>query len=391
MNLILRTATLALLLSQLGCRTSSPMSTASGIRHFYLGTYSTQLGHVDGKAKGISYWSIDLESGGLSKEAGPWPIVNASHLCTSLDGRNLYAISETSEYEGKEDGYLTSYGVDPKNGHLESLGTISSQGVGPAYVALDQSGRFLLLANYVAGNVVVYPRGKKGRLQPPSANIQHSGSSINPDRQEGPHPHSIITSPENDFVLVADLGLDKIKVYGFDEETGELTPQSDRDVSVPAGSGPRHLAFHPSGHYVYLTLEMSSQVAAYRYNQGQLTLVDLYSTLPPTFSGSSSNAELRITSNGRFLYASNRGHDSIAAFTINADSGELTFVHTISTQGKTPRNFAIVPGDKLLVAGNQDSHSILSFHIDQESGRLTSTGKKAATPSPVLFHFDSRH
>ena len=391
MNLILRTASLALITSLLACSTSNPMPSASTKRHFYLGTYSTQLGHVNGKAKGISYWSIDLKSGALKEEAGPWPIVNASHLCTSPDGHNLYAISETSEYKGTEDGYLTSYAIDSKTGHLESLGTISSQGVGPAYVALDQSGKYLLLANYVAGNIVVYPRGEKGILQAPSANIQHSGSSINPDRQEGPHPHSIISSPENDFVLTADLGLDKIKVYGFAEETGALTPKPSLDVTVPPGSGPRHLVFHPSGNYVYLTLEMASQVAAYQYHQGQLTLVDIYSTLPQSFTGSSSNAELRITSNGRFLYASNRGHDSIAAFAIDTNSGELTFLHTISTQGKTPRNFAVVPGNNLLVAGNQDSHSLISFRIDQESGRLSSTGMNAATPSPVLFHFDSRN
>ncbi len=387
MKTICNAGILALGLTLLGCKTPQTMSVESAQQAFYLGTYTTKLGHVDGKAKGISLWSFDTESGALKKKAGPWPIVNPSHLCTSPDGRYLYSISETSDYEGREDGYLTTFKIESGTGELRELDTISSQGVGPAYVSLDQSGRYLFSANYVAGNIVVYPRNRNGTLGEPTANIQHTGSSINPDRQEAPHPHSILASPDNQFVLVADLGLDQIKVYSFDESDGTLEARPTLDTEVPGGAGPRHLAFHPSGKYVYLTLEMSSQVAAYQYQDGKLTLIDIYSTLPPRFSGSSSNAEIRITSNGRFLYASNRGHDSIAAFKIDVASGELSFLQTISTQGKTPRNFGIVPGDAFLVAGNQDSHTMLSYHIDPEKGTLRPTGKRIASPSPVLFHF----
>lgn len=387
MKTIIQAGTLALLATTLGCQAPHTMSIGNDKQPFYLGTYTTTLGHVDGKAKGISLWSIDLDSGGLTKEAGPWPIVNPSHLCTSPDGRYLYSISETSEYEGREDGYLTSFKIESGSGELTELGTISSQGVGPAYVSLDRSGRYLFLANYVAGNIVVYPRGRNGLLEEPTANIQHSGSSLIPDRQEGPHPHSIVASPDNQFVLVADLGLDQIKVYGFNQGDGTLEPLPALDISVPEGAGPRHLAFHPSGEYLYLTLEMSSQVAAYHYEDGKLSLIDIYSTLPGRFASFSSNAELRITSDGRFLYVSNRGHDSIAAFKVDSANGELSFLQTISTQGTTPRNFGIVPGDAFLVAGNQDSHTLLSYHIDPEKGTLRPTGKKSATPSPVLFHF----
>jgi 6-phosphogluconolactonase len=388
MNRLTLTLCFASALYLLGCATSTQMSDSTSIQHFYLGTYSTKLGHVDGRAKGISYWSLDSETGALTKKGGPWPIVNASHLCTSRDGKFLYAISETDEYKGEEDGYITSYAIDSKTGGLTELGTISSEGVGPAYVSLDQSGRYLLLANYVAGNIVVYPRLRNGLLGEPTSNVQHTGSSINPERQEAPHPHSIIASPDNQFVLAADLGLDKIKVYGFDDKSGALEPLPTHDAITPAGSGPRHLVFHPSGNYVYLTLEMASQVAAYAFEAGKLTLVDIYSTLPLGVRTPSSNAEIRVTQDGRFLYASNRGHDSIAAFQINEATGELTLIHTLSTEGKTPRNFGIAPNDRLIVAGNQDSHTILSYKIDEETGRLTPTGKKAATPSPVLFHFE---
>lgn len=387
MNPLNLTFCFASALCLLGCATQSDMSDSSPAHSFYLGTYSTKLGHVDGRAKGISYWSLDSETGAIAKKGGPWPIVNASHLCTSPDGKYLYAISETSEYQGKEDGYVTSFAIDSKTGALRELGTISSEGVGPAYVSLDQSGRYLLLANYVAGNIAVYPRLKGGLLGEPSANIQHTGTSLDPERQEAPHPHSIAASPNNDFVLAADLGLDKIKVYGFDDQSGELEPLPTLDATTPGGSGPRHLVFHPTGDYVYLTLEMTSQVAAYHFEDGKLTLVNIYSTLPPGVRTSSSNAEVRITQNGRFLYVSNRGHDSIAAFQINQATGELTFLHTISTEGRTPRNFGIAPNDRLIVVGNQDSHTMLSFRINEETGKLTRTGKKAATPSPVLFHF----
>lgn len=388
MNSAIHFLTVGSLLALTACQSPRQQRTDSMTSHFYLGTYSTKLGHVDGKAKGITYWSLDNQTGALKKEAGPWPIVNASHLCTSLDGRFLYAISETSSYDGREDGYLTSFSINPQTGDLTELGTTSSHGVGPAYVSMDRSGDYVLVANYLAGNIVVYPRLKSGVLGSPTANIPHSGSSVNPNRQEAPHPHAIVASPDNQHILVPDLGIDKIKVYEFDDKTGTLEPQPTRDVTVPAGAGPRHLVFHPNGDYVYVTLEMANQVAAYQYQDATLTLVDIYSTLPPGFSGGNTNAELRITGNGQFLYASNRGHDSIAAFKINTATGELTLIQTVSTQGRTPRNFAIDPSDQFLVVGNQDSHTILSYRIDDATGELSTTGNQTAAPSPVLFHFD---
>lgn len=369
------------------CRTTPTMPKSADNAPFYLGTYSTKLGHVDGRGEGITRWSLDLETGAMTKQGGPWPVVNASHLCTSPDRSYLYSISEISEYQGRPEGYLTSFAIDSRDHSLRELDTISAAGAGPAYVHLDRSGRFLLLANYVEGNIVVYPRLKNGLLGEPTAKVQHHGSGPNPDRQEAPHPHAIVPSPDNRFLLVPDLGLDLIKVYAFNDNTGTLTLQPDFDAPLPPGAGPRHLVFHPSGNHVYATLEMSSQVAAFHYANGKLEPIDHYRTLPDGFRGESTTAELRITQNGRFLYAANRGHDSLAAFKIEPTTGELTRIQTISTQGRTPRNFAIDPSDRLIVGGNQDSHTLLSFWIDEQTGKLTSTGKQIATPSPVLIHF----
>ena len=387
MKYLILPAVLGFTLSFAACRTTPTMQKSSATAHFYLGTYSTKLGHVDGRGEGITRWSLDLETGAMTKQGGPWPVVNASHLCTSPDGAYLYSISEISEYQGRPEGYLTSFAIDSKDHSLRELDTIGAAGAGPAYVHLDRSGRFLLLANYVGGNIVVYPRLKNGQLGEPTATIQHTGSGPNPDRQEAPHPHAIVPSLDNQFLLVPDLGLDLIKVYAFNDETGTLDPQPTLDTPVPPGSGPRHLVFHPSGNYAYASLEMSSQVAAFRYANGKLELINTYRTLPDTFQGESTTAELRITQDGRFLYVANRGHDSLAAFTIDPNSGEPTRIQTISTQGRTPRNFGIDPSDRFIVAGNQDSHTMLSYRIDEQTGKLTPTGKQIATPSPVLFHF----
>ena len=267
------------------------------------------------------------------------------------------------------------------------LGVVSSEGPGPAYVSLDHSERFLFLANYAAGNVVVYPIGTDGMLGAPSAMQQHHGSSIHPDRQEAPHPHAIISSPDNAFVYVPDLGLDIIKAYAFDDQTGSLTPAPTLDTPLPPGSGPRHLIFHPSGAYAYATLELSNQAAAYGYSNGKLTLLDLYDTLPEDFTDESTCSELRLRPDGKFLYVGNRGHDSISTFAVSSDSGKLERIQTVSTQGATPRNFGIEPGGRLLVVGNQDSHTLVSYFIDQTTGLLEPTGHVAQAYSPALVAF----
>lgn len=369
------------------CKDSSEENIMTDSAYFYLGTYSTALGHVDGKAEGITLWSVNTSSGELKMAGGPWPIVNSSHLCLSRDKKYLYSISEVSEYNGEEDGYLTIFAVNPQTKELTELGTKSSYGVGPAYVSIDKSGKFLLLANYGAGNIVVYPILNDGLLGDAVSNVKHEGSSVNKSRQSVPRPHSMVAGPDNNYVYSPDLGIDKIKTYEFDDISGILTPRADLDVQVPAGAGPRHLVFDPTGKFAYLTLELTSQLAAYKYDEGKLVEVGIFNMLPDNVDKISYSAEVRVSPDGRFVYASNRGHNSIAAFKINLTDGSLERIQIISTEGEYPRNFNIDPGGSVLVAGNQNSHDIITYKIDKETGLLNKVGKLIQAHSPVLFCF----
>jgi 6-phosphogluconolactonase len=355
--------------------------------YFYLGTYSTNLGHVDGKAEGITLWTVNTSTGELKMTGGPWPIANSSHMCLGKDRKFLYSISEVSEYQGNSDGYLTVFSLDPESKNLTELGRKSSYGPGPAYVSIDKTGRYLLLANYGAGNIIVYPISENGLLEDPASNIMHVGSSVDKSRQSEPHPHSIVTSPDNKYVYCADLGIDKIKAYAFDENIGVLSPREDLDAAVPAGGGPRHMVFDPSGRFAYLTLELTSELAAYKYKNGHLHEIGIYSMLPENFDGVSYSAEVRVSPDGRFVYASNRGHNSIAVFEINQEDGKLERIQITSTEGDFPRNFNIDPGGSVLVAGNQNSHDIITYVIDKNTGLLDKAGDLIKASSPVLFCF----
>ncbi len=369
------------------CGQKSEMSNMNETAYFYLGAYTTSLGHAEGKAGGITLWSVKTSTGTLKKIGGPWSITNSSHMCLGKDKKYLYSISEVSEYNGREDGYLSVFSVNPENKDITLLETKSSYGPGPAYVSIDRSGKFLLLANYGAGNIVVYPIQEDGLLGDPTADIMHTGSSVNKSRQSKPHPHSIIVSPDNKFVYCADLGIDRIKAYEFDDSSGELKPREDLDVAAPAGSGPRHLIFDPSGKFAYLTLEMTSRLAAFKFNSGRLVEIDSYEMLPEDFEGVSYSAEVRVSPDGRFVYASNRGHNSIAVFEINQTDGSLERIQIIGTEGDFPRNFNIDPSGSVLVAGNQNSHDIITYLIDQNTGMLRKAGDLVAANSPVLFCF----
>ena len=251
--------------------------------------------------------------------------------------------------------------VDSDTRSLTLIQTISSRGPGPAYVSVDRSGRYLLLANYVAGNVVVYPIQSDDRLAEPSNSIQHIGNSSNAERQDRPHPHSIVASPDNRFVYVPDLGTDRIVVYDFDAQAGNLTPHPRLTVVAPPGSGPRHIVFSSSGDMAYVSLELSSQVMALAYEHGRLTEVGRYSTLPPSFDGRNTCAEVRLTSDSRHVYVSNRGHESLAVFGVNSKTGGLQQIETVTTRGEITRNFGISPDGQWVVAANQNSHSLVSF------------------------------
>lgn len=343
------------------------------------------LGATDNGETSISVWGVDLDTGKVSSKGITHPIINPSYMCVSSDRRFLYSVSERSNFQGRRDGSLSSFRIDDDG--LTLLNTVSSQGAGPAHVSLDRTGRFLLSANYGAGSVAVHPIEKDGSLGSPTASVQHTGSSVNERRQRSPHPHSIKAGPKNQYVYVPDLGIDRVKAYAFDEETGSLTPAPEKNVTTPPGSGPRHISFHPNGKFAYVTLELTSQLAAYAYDDGALKEIGIYDMLPPEFVGNSTSAEVRVSPNGRFVYASNRGHDSIAVFRIDSESGALTLVERASTLGKTPRNFALDPTGRVLVLQNQSTNNLVTFHINKESGKLTPTGHQAAVGKPGMICF----
>jgi 6-phosphogluconolactonase len=349
----------------------------------YIGTYTR------GNSKGIYAYRMDSATGKLTSLDLAAESTSPSFLAIHPNQRFLYAANEIENFEGQKGGAVSAYSIDPASGKLTLLNRVSSRGGGPCHLVVDKTGKDVLVANYGGGSVAVLPLAEDGRLREASAFIQHSGSSVNPARQKGPHAHSINVSPDNRFAVAADLGLDELLVYRFDPAKGALTANDPPFTKVNPGAGPRHFAFHPGGRFAYVINEMQSTVTALAYDAAHGILKDsqTISTLPKDFQGENSTAEVQVEPKGLFLYGSNRGHDSIAIFAINAKDGKLSPVGQVSTQGKTPRNFGIDPTGSYLLAANQDSHSIVVFRIDPKSGRLTPTGQVLDVGSPVCVKF----
>jgi 6-phosphogluconolactonase len=293
------------------------------------------------------------------------------------------------EFAGRPGGAVSAYRVEPATGHLELLNQENSGGGGPCHLSLDAAGRCVMVANYGAGSIAALPVGQDGKLAPAASMIQHQGSSVNKQRQSGPHAHQIVTDPSVRLAVVCDLGLDKVLLYDLDPAKAALVPHNPPAASVKPGSGPRHIAFHPSGKFAYVVSEMGCTVTAFSYDakRGELKSLQDVSTLPGDFSGSSSCAEIEVHPNGKPLYASNRGHDSIAVYEINAKTGLLSLLQHQSTQGKTPRHFALEPSGKWLLAANQDSDSVTIFSVDRTTGKLIPTGQQLEVGKPVCVLF----
>jgi 6-phosphogluconolactonase len=317
---------------------------------------------------------------------------NPSFLAVHPNQRFLYAVNELSRYEGRDAGSVSAFSIDRATGALTLLNRVSSRGADPCHLSIDRSGKWLFAANYSGGSVAAFPVHDDGTLGEASAFVQHAGASVNRERQSGPHAHAAVVSPDNRFVLAADLGLDRVVTYRLDPAAGGLAPSEPAFAPIAPGSGPRHLAFRPDGAFVYVLNEMLSAVAAFRYDAARGTLAELQtvSTLPEGFTGDNSGAEIVMHPGARFLYASNRGHDSIAIFRIDAAKGTLAPVDRVSTRGKTPRSFAIDPSGRFLVAANQGSGTLVTFRIDQETGGLMPTGATVEVPSPVSVVFSKR-
>jgi 6-phosphogluconolactonase len=355
-------------------------------RYFaYIGTYTEKT-----KSKGIYAFRFDDTSGKLSPIGAVAETTNPSFLAVHPNGKYLYAVNETSKFGDEESGAVSAFSIERKTGKLRLLNQVASRGAGPCYLSLDKTGRYVLVANYDAGTIAVFPVQDGGQLGKYTGFAKHSGRGVNKERQEGPHAHWIATSPDNQFVLSADLGIDRILVSRFHLPDGAFTPnKSNPGAKLKAGAGPRHAAFSPSGKFLYVASELNSTVTAFSYNakDGTLHELEALSTLPRDFSGDNGVAEIAVHPSGKFLYVSNRGRDSIAVFSIDPRKGALKPVADIATQGKTPRNFALDPSGKFLFVANQESNDIVVFHIDPVSGSLTLTSQVADVPAPVCIVF----
>ena len=350
-------------------------------RWVYVGTYT------GGESRGIYVCRLDLATGRLSGPELAAEVASPSFLAIHPTGRYLYAVGETGG--GDVSGAVHAFAIEGGGGRLEHLNTQPSGGAGPCHLVVDATGRNVLVANYGGGSVAVLPLGEDGRLAEPSCVIQHHGSSVNPQRQEAPHAHSINLDPHNRFAFAADLGLDQVLVYRFDPHAGTLTPNDPPYAKVAPGAGPRHFAFHPSGKWAYVINELANTVTAFSYDaqQGVLEEIQTISTLPPDFKEASYTAEVVVHPSGKFLYGSNRGHDSLAIYGIDATSGKLTLVGHEPTGGKTPRNFAAEPSGKYVLAANQGSDSVFVFRVEPHSGRLQRVGDGLKVPTPVCLRF----
>ena len=351
----------------------------------YVGTYT-------GKgSEGIYAFRFDPATGEANAIGLAAATDHPSFLATDQGGRFLYAVNELATFDGGPTGAVSVFGIDRESGTLNLLQQVSSLGEEPAHVSLDTTARFLMVANYSGGNVAVFPIGEDGRLGPNSAFVQDVGSSVNPERQAGPHAHFIQATNDNRFVVVADLGLDQLLLHRFDAATGSLTPGSPPFVTMDPGAGPRHAAFAPSGHFVYVVNELASTVTVFAYDPGPGVLrgVQTIPTLPGDFAGTNTAAEIEVDATGRFLYVSNRGDDSIAVFGIDPEGGSLTSLEWVPSGGRTPRHFAIDPTGRWLFAANQGSNTINLLRIDPKSGRLTPTDRSLTVVSPVCVRFVS--
>jgi 6-phosphogluconolactonase len=355
----------------------------------YVGTYTQDEGKTT-TSKGIYAYSYDSDTAQVTPLGLAAETTNPSWVAVSPNGKFLYAVNELGDYKGPNSGGLSAFSIDHSTGKLTFLNEMSTRGADPCYVSVDRTGKFVLVANYTGGSVAVFPVSEDGRLGEASAFVQHQGHGTDPTRQEGPHAHSIVLSPDNRYAFVNDLGLDELVIYKFDSAKGSLTPNDPAYVSLDPGSGPRHFALHPNGKFAYVLSEMKGTVTVLQSGDkaGVFHSIQTISTLPANFKGAIEDAEIEVHPSGKFLYASNRGDgNSIAVFAIDPAKGTLTLVEYASTQGKTPRSFAIDPTGTLLFVANQKSDNIVIFHIDAKTGHLTTTGNVLDVGAPVCVKF----
>ena len=344
----------------------------------------SELVFVCSQSKGIYAYRMELGAAAITPLGQAAEITGASFLAVHPNHRFVYTVN-AAKFADKPGGTVSSFLVDAQSGKLTLLNQQSSLGKGPAHLAVDREGKNVLVANYGSGSVAVFPIQQDGSLSSDSAFIQHQGSSLNRQRQEGPHAHFITTDLASHFAFVCDLGLDKVMVYRFDAAKGSLVPNDVPFASLNPGAGPRHLAFDKSGRYCYVINELDSTLVSFTYHaeRGTLKEFQTLSTLPKNFAGKNFPAEIAVHPSGKFVYGSNRGHDSIAVFSINKKTGRLTLVEHHSTAGKIPRHFEIEPTGRYLLAANQDSNNVVIFRINPATGRLSATKTTIELDAPL--------
>lgn len=359
-----------------------PLSAAQHL--LYVGTYTGP------KSEGIYAFRYDDATGKASPLGLAAKSSNPSFLAIHPNGRFLYAVNETEEWQGKPGGFVTAFAIDPATGKLREIDQQSSMGGSPCHLSVDPTGNHVLVANYGGGSVLSLPIRPDGGLARHTFLSKHTGGSVDPARQKDPHAHSVNLSPDNRFAFVADLGTDRIHTYVFDSAKGLTAAKPHLDARLKPGSGPRHFSFSPDGHHAYVINEMACTITGFRYegSTGRLSEVGSVPTVSPdTDRKGLSTAEVRVHPSGKFVYGSNRGHDSIAVFERDTASGALTPVEVRKTGGQTPRNFTIDPSGRFLLAAGQNSHDIRSFAIDPKSGKLTPTDQRWEVGSPVCLRF----
>jgi 6-phosphogluconolactonase len=360
----------------------------------FIGTYTDPIlfgtGKVlHGKGEGIYVHRLNPSTGALDPVGKTVGVTNPSYLAFDGTGRYLYAVNELKTFEGRPTGTVSAFAVDPVTGALEFLNRQLTHGTDPCHVLVDKRRHHVFVANFMSGSVCVLPVRNDGRLDEASDFIQHLGSGIDPVRQQGPHAHSVTLDASNRFAFVPDLGLDRLMVYRFDSRRGMLDANAVPWIKMKPGAGPRHVSFHPDGRYAYLVNELDSTVAALSYDGATGTFEHLQTVpaLPEGFAGTSTCADIQVAPSGTFVYASNRGHDSIVIHRIDPRDGTLEYVGHEPTRGKTPRSFGIDPTGTFLLVANQDTDSVVTFRVDPDTGKLQPTGQATHVPTPVCVKF----
>lgn len=342
--------------------------------HLLIGTYTS------GKSEGIYVYKFNASTGEFTAESIAKNVKNPSFLAISPNEKFVYSAGEIDK-----NGAVYAFSFDKKSGNLTQLSTQSSNGNYPCHVAIDKTGKWVIAGNYGAGSLTVLPVEANGGLGKPTQTIQHEGKGKNPDRQEAPHVHSINIAPNNVDVFVADLGIDKLVTYSLDAKTGMLIKGNPPFTKLEDGTGPRHFTMHPNGKFAYVIQELSSQITTFDYKKGSLTAIQSISTLPTDYKGANSCADIHISPDGKFLYGSNRIHDSIVIYSIDQKTGKLTYIINESTKGKKPRNFMIDPTGNYVLVANQETDNIVIFKRDAQKGTLTPTGQEISVPNPVCL------